>query len=158
MIYWDLLCIMGSELDNLVFRSGDLSSVEPLYFSVHRLGVDAYSLQHPDVFCRSAKFLFAHLAGMGCGIEYGRDPEFYRAIQHSLNGSVSLERPEPSAFRGAVTILDVIGKADLAAHRTAVFDWVSSAWEAWETHHKLARIWLKKAVEESNQWPKSAAA
>ena len=44
-------------MDEVLAR--DFSDV--LYFRVHRMMVDTYSLQHPERYCASAKSLAAHL-------------------------------------------------------------------------------------------------
>ena len=41
------------------------------YFGVHRLFVDAYSMQHPDRYCVSFKSLAAHLAHLCWSLERG---------------------------------------------------------------------------------------
>ena len=45
------------------------------------LAFDAYCMQHPETYCRSAKSYAAHLTRLCCGLEFGGDPRVYRAIQ-----------------------------------------------------------------------------
>ena len=116
------------------------------YFSVHRLVVDAYALQHPGRYCRSAKSLAAHLAGLCCGIEHGGDPNVHKAIQSWLNGPSSLEKPERLGGPGAITVAHVLQASTVEAHREFVQAWAASVWEAWSEHHDLARRWVRMAL------------
>jgi hypothetical protein len=51
------------------------------YARFHRMVVDAYSLQHPERYCVSAKSLMAHLGGLCCRFDYGGEPAIYGALQ-----------------------------------------------------------------------------
>src|SRR4026208_345694 len=79
------------------------------YAREHRLMVDAYSLQHPDEYMRSAKSYAAHLTGAYVALEHGSVAEANRAIHLWLSGSKPLQRPDQPAprKRGALTILHV---------------------------------------------------
>ena len=122
----------------------DFSDV--LYFAVHRLAVDAYALQHPERYGRSAKSLAAHLTGVCCAMEHDGSPEINAAVQRWLNGRSPISRPEVPAFRGAMTIADVLRAPDPAAHADAVRRWARSTWEAWSALHPLARRWIAEAT------------
>jgi hypothetical protein len=80
-----------ARFDELIARDfGDAT-----FFAVHRLFVDTYSVQHPDQFCRSAKSLAAHLAGL-CLILEGGEPAATGAafLNRWLNGPGRLEKPD----------------------------------------------------------------
>jgi hypothetical protein len=116
------------------------------YFSVHRMLVDTYSLQHPDSYCRSAKSLAAHLCGL-CQI---LETEANRAVGDAalrrwLDGKVSLAKPEIPAFRGDLTIASVRDATTPADHAAAVDRWAESTWRAYASLHDLARDWLERA-------------
>ena len=66
------------------------------YAREHRLMVDAYALQHPAEYMRSAKSFAAHLTGMCAALEHGETAEVNRAVQKWLNGPPSVPRPRPS--------------------------------------------------------------
>src|SRR3982074_1852880 len=55
------------------------------YGKIHRLTVDAYSLQHPERYMRSGKSFAAHLTGMCAALEYEDSPDLNRAVQKWLS-------------------------------------------------------------------------
>jgi len=119
---------------------------DPLYFRSHRLFVDAYCLQHPDQFCRSAKSLAAHLVGLCWTLEEGAGsavgPE---RLRRWLDGARELTKPALPAARGAVTIGDLPVGADAAGWAAAVRAWAEAVWAAYSPLHPLARDWLAHA-------------
>ena len=122
-----------------------------LYFGVHRTTVDCYALQHPEGYCASFKSFAAHLTGLCCAVEFGKDPKMMRAIHIGLNGRWDETRPPSVELRGAMTIESVHRKGDPASHRRAVEAWSKSVWDAWSQYHELARSLLKELVEAANQ-------
>lgn len=117
-----------------------------LYFGVHRTTVDCYCLQHPEEGCASFKSFAAHLTGLCCAMEFGRDPKMMRAIHMGMNGRREETRPPFVQHRGAVTVASVHRASDPARHRKAVEAWAVSVWEAWSQYHALARTLLKEMV------------
>ena len=126
------------------FLARDFS--DPLFFRVHRMFVDTYSLQHPDEFCASAKSLAAHLAGLcwiladGAGTASG--PE---ALQRWLSGARRLDRPALPAQRGALTLGDLPEDSDARTWGEAVRRWAESTWAAYAGLHGVARAWVAEA-------------
>jgi hypothetical protein len=118
------------------------------YAREHRLMVDAYSLQHPDEYMRSAKSYAAHLTGAYVAIECGSVAETNRAIRQWLDGSRSLQRPHQPApgERGTLTILHVHVAADPEDHVRRVREWAESAWAAWRDYRVLAKQWTDEAL------------
>ncbi|PYT13261.1 MAG: hypothetical protein DMG59_20965 [Acidobacteria bacterium] len=116
------------------------------YARFHRIAVDAYSLQHPEQYCISAKSLMAHLGGLCCAFEFDGESEVYHALLRSLNGAPALEKPALPAFRGHVTIADVLRAAEPESHGHEVRRWARSVWEAHSSLHPFARGWLAKAL------------
>lgn len=133
-----------ADFEELVGR--DFSDVR--YGRVHRTFVDVYALQHPDAYCASAKSLAAHLMGVCWALEQRAPmavgPEALRAW---LDGPSRLPRPEPPAFRGALTLADVRGARDPLEHVELVERWARSTWEAWAPLHETAREWMRQALE-----------
>lgn len=116
------------------------------YGRIHRLTVDAYSLQHPAEYMRSAKSYAAHLTGAFAALEEG-GLETNRVVQEWLGGPKAFPRPgEPTpGERGALTIVHVHAAADADEHITRVREWAASAWEAWRDFHEVARQWIAEA-------------
>src|SRR5579864_5713796 len=73
---------------------GARSYNNPGYAAVHELLVDTYCLQHPELYCHSAKSYAAHLTRMCCGIERGGDRKIYRAIHIWLSSPGEIEKPD----------------------------------------------------------------
>jgi hypothetical protein len=120
------------------------------FFSVHRLFVDCYCLQHPDDYCASAKSLAAHLVGLAQIVEDGASAATGSAdLRRWLDGRRDLDKPALPAGRGAVTLGDLEGIEDPAAWRAAVRRWADSVWAAYEPLHGLARDWLARAARGS---------
>lgn len=121
---------------------------DALYFAVHRLSVDTYSVQHPDRYCAGRHGLVAHLGGLCSILEGGASPAVGDpALQRWLSGGPQVERPTPPAFRGAVTLLDARRANDPASYAAGVRRWAESAWEAYRELQPLAREWVRRAGE-----------
>lgn len=127
------------------FLARDFS--DALYFRSHRLFVDAYALQHPDQFCRSAKSLAAHLAGLAAIVETGASSAVGTdKLQRWLNGRSSLIKPALPDPRGATTIGDLPADAAPADWADAVRGWAETVWQAYAELHPVAREWLGQAA------------
>ncbi len=118
------------------------------YFAIHRLFVDAYSLQH-DPYISSFKSFAAHLAHLCWSLEHGGS----RAVPSELirawvERNPTLERPPLPRRRGVVTIADVAVAANATAHRLAVDLWANSVWDAYKALQPLAREWVSAALGE----------
>ena len=117
------------------------------YSRVHRLTVDAYSLQHPDKYMKSAKSFAAHLTGMCVAMEFEGNPDLLRALQQWLSGTIDLPRPEPPDFRGTLTVSHILGTEDAGGHHGRVQAWARDVWAAWQEHHDIARRWVLQVWE-----------
>ena len=117
------------------------------YAREHRLMVDAYSLQHPAEYMRSAKSYAAHLTGMCAALEGDRPAEVNRAVQIWLNGPKTFPRPDHPGpkQRGALTIVHVHEAGAPEEHVRRVRAWARSAWEAWRGYHPVAKQWIEEA-------------
>jgi hypothetical protein len=119
------------------------------YMSIHRLTVDAYSLQHPDPYMLSAKSFAAHLTGMCCFMECGGNRDLLRTLQQWLGGRrEDLEKPELLKDLGELTIAHVIEATDGAGHERRVEEWAADIWRAYAVYHDLARDWIETARRE----------
>ncbi|MCX9010036.1 MAG: DUF5946 family protein [Candidatus Methanoperedens sp.] len=101
------------------------------YMKIHRLKVDAYSLQHPDIYMVSAKSFAAHLVGMGIAMEYNNDQRLMRALQKWLNGKRVLEKPPMLEYFGSITIADVMKAKSADEYEWFVMDWAKCVWDAY---------------------------
>jgi len=118
----------------------------PLFFATHRLLVDAYALQHPDEYCRSAKSLAAHLVGLFLILEGETGTAIGAAHLRSwLDGPVTLEKPPIPPARGEVTLGDLAAAGEPAQWREALLGWARSIWQAYRPLHDLARDWAAQA-------------
>jgi hypothetical protein len=119
---------------------------DPAFFAAHRMFVDAYSLQHPERYCRSAKSLAAHLVGLGQILEDGIPAATGApALRDWLDGNRRLEKPPLPAARGELTLGDIEGIEEPGPWRDAVRAWAASTWQAYAGLHALARRWAAAA-------------
>jgi hypothetical protein len=114
----------------------------PLRAAVHNLVVDAYAMQHPEEFGKSAKSYAAHLLGLCGGVEHPGDRALYWSIPRWLDGPRVVEKPPLLRARGEVTIADVATVGDDAAFAEAVRGWARAVWTAYSSQHPQAHQWL----------------
>jgi len=112
----------------------------------HRQIVDAYSLQHPAQYCRSAKSYAAHLTGLCCQVELGGSPAVNRAIQQWLSGNVDLDKPPIPDHRGRLTLAHALAATAPAEIAERLDEWFHSVWDAYEELHGTARAWIDRAM------------
>ena len=117
---------------------------------VHRLTVDAYSLQHPDVYMISSKSFAAHLTGICCAMEYGNDPELFRLLQKWLNRKKQIPRPENLENFGNLTIAHVSQAKSGPEHVDLVWEWARDVWEAYRPYRGLAMKWIESVKQNSS--------
>jgi len=117
------------------------------YGRVHRLTVDAYSLQHPDKYMRSGKSFAAHLTGMCAALEGADAPSINQAVQRWLSTNPRVEKPArlPSR-RGSLHITYVHAAAHADEHVARVREWARDVWAAWAEHHDFARRLIGEAT------------
>lgn len=116
------------------------------YARFHRPIVDAYALQHPEPYCRSAKSYAAHLTGICVAVEHHGDARVNLAVQRWLSGNPEIDKPPLPGARGALTIADVLAADGPEQVRAALQAWFHSTWQAYAAHHELARAWIREAL------------
>jgi hypothetical protein len=117
------------------------------FFRVHRVMVDTYCLQHPARHCASAKSFAAHLTGLCWALEHDGDRAVgNETLRRWLNGRVAIERPEPPAERGALTVANVRAAADPRTHAEIVERWARATWDAYAPLHPVAHRWIEQAL------------
>ena len=109
-----------------------------------RLMTDCYALQHLDPFCRTAKELIYHLTSLCCGLEYDGSPAIYRALQQSVDGVFTGERPVPPGTLGAFTVLHLRGITTAEDLERRVDEWAQTIWQAWSVQQDAARGWIRQ--------------
>ena len=109
------------------------------YGRLHRLTVDAYSLQHPDEYMRSGKSFAAHLTGVCAALELEDALEVNRAVQKWLSANPRIDKPANiPERRGRLTVAHVHAAADADEHVGRVREWARDVWGAWAGHRELA--------------------
>jgi len=121
-----------------------LTSSGNLPYTVRRLAVDCYCLQHPDSYCVSAKSLAAHLTGLCWAMEFEGGEPGLKALQAWLNGRVPLVKPAIPSSRGLLTVRDVFDEQDSLG--LAVARWAHATWAAYADLHPITRRWVMEAA------------
>ena len=118
------------------------------YGRIHRLTVDAYSLQHPDKYMRSGKSFAAHLTGMYAALESEDALALNQTVQKWMGTYPKIDKPAelPSPKqRGRLNIAYVHSAPDADEHVKRVREWARDVWAAWSAHHELARQFINEA-------------
>ena len=123
---------------------------EPAYGVLYDMAFDTYCMQHPEKYCRSTKSYAAHLTRLCCGLEYDGDTKVYAAIRRWLDGRVELEKSQLLAYRGKLTIADLLNAPAPQAYRQRILYWAEDVWAAYGSQHDLARSWIKAAMKSAN--------
>ena len=119
------------------------------YGRIHRLTVDAYSLQHPDRYMRSGKSFAAHLTGMCIALEDEGAPALNQIVQRWLSTNPGIVKPSRLPERkGNLTVAYLQAASDSDEHVSRVREWARDVWNAWSEHHALARQWIDEAARE----------
>lgn len=117
------------------------------YGRIHRLTVDAYSLQHPEQYMRSGKSFAAHLTGICAALEREDTAAVNDTVQRWLSTNPNVEKPAHlPQQRGGLTVAHVHAAATPEEHVERVRQWARSVWEAWSEHHALARQLIAEAT------------
>jgi hypothetical protein len=124
-----------------------LSGRIPTYFGAGRLAFDTYCVQHPTVYCVSAKSLAAHLGGLCWGVEYDGGERGYELLRRSLDGPGGrFPKPPLPMSRGKLTIAD-LAAGDEAALLRLIAAWAQATWAAYAELHNWARERVAAALK-----------
>lgn len=143
------LVIAGGEVGcrELYEATIPLSGRVPTHFGAGRLAFDTYCVQHPAVYCVSAKSLAAHLGGLCWGVEYGGGERGYERLRRSLDGAGGrFPKPPLPAYRGTLTIAD-LAAGDDAALVGLIEAWAHATWAAYADLHDWARERVAAALK-----------
>ena len=120
---------------------------DPALFSIHRLSVDSYAVQHPGGTSRQAiQSVGVHLARLCLFLERGLTADEANAAMlrvGKIKASMHFLSRPPSL--GAITVADVIVAPNVDQHARVVGEWARAAWEAWSEHHETIRTWARAA-------------
>ena len=133
----------------------DAVGTEIRIVAVHRLALDTYCMQHVETYCESAKSYAAHLTGLCCGVEHPGDQKLYWQIARWLEGPATIEKPAVLDARGRQTISTIVNLSN-DTFRTAVRQWASSVWVAYESQQYLARTWLAEVLRHASRTSKES--
>lgn len=131
---------------------GEVQANESLRFGyppAHRLVVDAYMAQHPGDGRdrRDRQSVFVHLAALCAVLEHGVPSRLatdcLRRVLRSHSDFPVLER---RAGAGALNVLHVTGRRDLAEYERRAREWAGAVWSSWEEHHPLIRAAVSSAL------------
>ena len=112
------------------------------YRRAHRLTVDAYAVQHPGCPSRqSTQSVAVHLISLHAVLELGWNHQRATALIRAAADHGQFVWLEPPKTRGVLNILHVVAAHSSDMHVTAVHEWASAAWAAWEQHHQQVRAW-----------------
>jgi hypothetical protein len=122
------------------------------YGKIHRLTVDAYSLQHPDSYMRSGKSFAAHLTGIYAALEAKDALAVNRTVRKWLSTNPKIEKPAGLPLhRGKLTITFIHSAVDADEHSKRVREWAREVWRAWNEHHTFAKQLIDEAAKENNK-------
>ena len=112
---------------------------DPTYMSVHRLTVDAHSVQHPGKSDRrSAQSVYGHLVSLYLVMEKNLDHNSAtKALKTFVEKKLDLVWLQPPENLGKITIVDIHSAGDAEEHRKLVKSWAATVWEAWKIHHAV---------------------
>jgi hypothetical protein len=113
------------------------------YYSIHRLTVDTYAVQHPGTPSRQTiQSVAIHLINLFLALERGYDFErATEAMRQALRHREEYVWLEPPASPGAMTVLDMAKAKNFPEHEGLVKRWAKSVWDAWSPHHETIRRW-----------------
>jgi hypothetical protein len=115
---------------------------DPRRGAVHNVVVDTFAMQHSEAYGKSAKSYAAHLTALCCAMEAAGDQQLYWRIARWLDGAAKIERPSDLAFRGRLTIADVLSPEREEDYPALVRRWSADVWNAFAPQHAVARHWL----------------
>jgi len=115
----------GAEGCQRLFEAIGLREYEDMRFArYHRIVVDAYAMQHPERYGRSAKSFAAHLTGLCAWLQNEAEAQTVNAaVQRWLNGPSPIEKPSLPESYGDVTIREIVDADDPVRYGDALRRW-----------------------------------
>jgi hypothetical protein len=120
------------------------------FFSVHRLTVDSYAVQHPGQPGRqSVQSVGVHLVRLCLFLEHRLTAENANsAMTRAAKQKSSYTWLAPPLSLGPLTVADVDAASSVAEHQALVKRWAAQMWDVWQLHHSVVRSWVSSALVE----------
>jgi hypothetical protein len=119
------------------------------YPPAHRLVVDAYMAQHPGDGSdrRDRQSVFVHLAGLCAVIDMEMPaPVVTNAFRRLLARHEGFPRLQRGPDPGALTVLHMVGAADLDDYERRAREWGQAVWASWDAHQAAVRNALEAVL------------
>lgn len=119
------------------------------YMKVHRLTVDAYSLQHVGTESpQTIQSMNVHLIALCAAVQHGI---VHDAISKIMDRCVRSRMSDffwltPPASFGTITVVDVLKAETQKEHAACVEAWAKDVWNAWGGHHKTVEGYLEGVI------------
>ncbi len=108
-------------------------------FFINQVAVDAYAAQHAGPLSKPITVAFA-LIGLCLLLERGYSGKaVQRAHMRFAKQSKRWPSFDPPAYRGSVTVADVLRAVPGSDRDAAIMQWATSVWLAWERAHPAVR-------------------
>ena len=119
---------------------------DPLYWSNHRITVDAFAVQHfgrPSP--QAIQSVNLHLASLYLIYNKGFD------VKLADKGLTTLAKYKSELFWlvppnnvGEITVADILKAQTAEEHCQLVFEWGKSVWDAWVIHHQTIKNFVER--------------
>jgi len=130
------------------------------YPDVHRLIVDAYSVQHPQNFPlqkelgiaprfieASVQSVAIHLIALYFALGQKKElKEIAKLMGQVLSSGIELIPLIPPSSLGKLTIVDAPLTYSLEEYSAFAWKWAKDAYDSWSVHHPQIEAWVKKAL------------
>lgn len=121
------------------------------YPPAHRLVVDSYMAQHPGDGSdgRDRQSVFVHLVGLCALLEHSLPDSYATGLLGQVirrrrgDFPILLRTDEP----GSLTLLHMVGAADLDDYEQRAREWAAAVWGAWSDQHVLIRTALHSVLD-----------
>jgi Family of unknown function (DUF5946) len=113
-------------------------------FFIHQVAVDVYAAQHAGPDSKNITIAFA-LVGLCLLLEHGYTGKHVQQA-HMRFAKQSKQWPsfDPPAQRGNVTVADVLRAEPGSERDTALIQWATSVWTAWQQAHPAVRTLIDR--------------
>jgi hypothetical protein len=128
---------------------GELQADEALRFRyppAHRVVVDSYMAQHPGDGSdrRDRQSVFVHLVGLCAVVEHDAPAGYARKLPGLvIQGHDDFPVLERAHCPGKLTVLHMLGAADITDYARRAREWATAVWDSWSAQHEVIRTALR---------------